>query len=223
MKYGIISDTHWEFYIKEAQEAITQRIYDARDDYDRLLIAGDIHSDDEARETWLSGLDFAGIKYDFVMGNHDYYGGPFWEQFDDRDGVVQTPLYTNFGNDPFCARHAARCITDFRATADLIPYDYIKSYNNVVDKIFESESEVVMTHWAPTMKAVAPQFEGDVLNPYFCNNLDERIMDSNKKLWVFGHVHTRWDFMIGDCRMVSNPLGYPREISGSYNIKIIEV
>ena len=63
----------------------------------------------------------------------------------------------------------------------------------------------------------------DPLNPYFCNSLDGDILESDKTLWIHGHVHSRWDYMIGNCRVVANPLGYPREIPGEYEIKIVEI
>ena len=89
--------------------------------------------------------------------------------------------------------------------------------------IFQSPSEIVVTHFPPSLQCVAEKFKGNLLNSYFCNNLDQMIMDSNKKLWICGHDHNRFDFVIGNCRIVENSIGYPNELKDQFEIKIIEV
>lgn len=81
-----------------------------------------------------------------------------------------------------------------------------------------------MTHFSPSRKSIEDRFRNDhAINPYFCNNMDERILDSDKKLWIHGHVHSRWEYMIGDCRVVANPLGYPGEISERFEVKVVDI
>jgi len=50
------------------------------------------------------------------------------------------------------------------------------------------------------------------MNAAFVNSLDEYIIDHPQiKLWAHGHVHDRWDYMIGETRIICNPHGYPNE------------
>jgi len=236
MKIGIVSDLHMEFWDAAKCADIVWKIRDAK--CDLIVMAGDIHPSKEFRENLIESIEtgdnLTGSNRSdrgdtnkpvrAVMGNHDWYHSDFYiPEVEYGDNIVSSPLFTNFHNDPIYKIRAQMCVNDFRCTKELTPENYVDGFNDHVEKIFDAEEEVVVTHWSPTMKAVSPRFVGDSLNPYFCNDLDERIKDSNKKLWVFGHVHSRWDFMIGDCRMVSNPLGYPREISESYDVKIVEV
>ena len=43
-------------------------------------------------------------------------------------------------------------------------------------------------------------------------------------LWMFGHTHTSFDFMIDETRLVSNPYGYGDENKGGFVIdKIVDI
>ena len=236
MKIGIVSDLHLEFRDAAKCADIVWKIRDAK--CDLIVMAGDIHPSKEFRENLIESIEtgdnLTGSNRSdrgdtnkpvrFVMGNHDWYHSDFYvPDIEDANNIVSSPLFTNFAECPNTIAISAFRINDFRMTRMLDPNRYRDAYYDHVDHIFDSKAAVVVTHWSPTMKAVSKRFEGELLNSYFCNNLDERIKNSNKKLWVFGHVHSRWDFMIGDCRMVSNPVGYPREISEAYDVKIVEV
>lgn len=66
---------------------------------------------------------------------------------------------------------------------------------------------VVVTHHAPLVGVLnGPR---DHLDAAYANHWPELV--SQADLWVFGHTHCPVDLMEGDCRVVSNPRGYPRE------------
>lgn len=61
----------------------------------------------------------------------------------------------------------------------------------------------------------------DWLSPAFVNDLPasffegetmwsegKRLQSSGPALWSHGHTHKSVDYMVGDCRIVSNPRGY---------------
>lgn len=66
---------------------------------------------------------------------------------------------------------------------------------------------VVVTHHAPALGSVAPMYDGDELTPAFVSALPDE-MFTVPVLWVHGHTHTSFDYMMGGCRVVSNPRGY---------------
>jgi hypothetical protein len=73
---------------------------------------------------------------------------------------------------------------------------------------------IVVTHHAPSLNSIHPDFirYGDS-NYFFASDYDEFILDNpNIKLWVHGHVHSPFDYMLGETRIVCNPRGYPKEI-----------
>jgi Icc-related predicted phosphoesterase len=41
--------------------------------------------------------------------------------------------------------------------------------------------------------------------------MEQMILALNPRLWIHGHTHTSFDYMIGDTRVVANPHGYPGE------------
>lgn len=218
MKIAIISDLHLEFYDTFFRYNLSEMINDTEKDH--LFIAGDIHSNREAREDFLSSIK-GPISY--VMGNHDYYFDSWFDDAFEDDIAVGGCLWTNFQNDPITARLAARSINDFGAIKDWT-VDRVYAINNQHKKhIFKSDRKIVLTHFPPTDYCTADMFKGDPLNGYFMNKFDQEILDSDKKLWMFGHIHSRWDFHIGDCRMLANPLGYPGEIPETFEIKTVEI
>lgn len=229
MKIGIVSDLHLEAYDWRRVLKVLDKINAS--EADAIFLAGDIHSGFTSYELFLSEIK---LPYYHVYGNHDFYKNrPLVDDFFDRDGIVGACLWTNFNNDPSVKELAARYINDFKLinsakfpgekiTAEEMTfmYDYQKA------RIFESPSEIVLTHFPPSLQVIAPKFNGDLLNRYFVNDLDREITYSNKKLWVSGHTHSIWDLYVGSCRLVSNPLGYPKELYKNideYQVKIVEI
>lgn len=85
-------------------------------------------------------------------------------------------------------------------------FEYIQSIinNNPSKKV------VILTHHAPSPSSLNYWKYGDnSLNPAYASDYSKFILDNpNIKLWVHGHVHENKDYMIGQCRVVCNPLGY---------------
>jgi predicted phosphodiesterase len=69
---------------------------------------------------------------------------------------------------------------------------------------------VVMTHHCPSMLSSHPRFQGDMLNYAYCNTkIDNWIADQHQiKVWVHGHTHDSYDYMVDGCRVLCNPRGY---------------
>lgn len=84
---------------------------------------------------------------------------------------------------------------------------------------------VVITHHAPSLRSVAPEFIGDSLTPCFASNLES--MMAGADLWGHGHTHNAVDYRVGQTRVVCNPRGYEtyagREHTGWQADLIIEV
>lgn len=229
MKYGIVSDLHLEFYDWYVAHKILDKINTCGADV--ILLAGDIHSGYNLHELFLKEIK---LPYYHVYGNHDFYKNrKLINDFFDRDGIVGACLWTNFNNDPVVKALAVRHINDFRLIESRInpnqkisPEEMSFMYDYQKEGIFASSSEIVLTHFPPSLQTIAPKFNGDTLNRYFVNDLDREITYSNKKLWISGHTHSIWDFYVGNCRLVSNPLGYPNELYTNvddYQVKVVEI
>ena len=74
-----------------------------------------------------------------------------------------------------------------------------------LDKPFGGKT-VVITHHGPHPLSVHPRYAGDPANAAFVTDLSALLSDA--KLWLHGHVHDSFDYMVGGCRVMTNPLGY---------------
>ncbi len=80
---------------------------------------------------------------------------------------------------------------------------------------------VVITHFVPHRGSIAPRFEGNFANPVFIVPLDDLM--GRAALWVHGHTHGNFDYMVGGTRIVCNPRGYPDEATGFIPDLVVEV
>lgn len=70
---------------------------------------------------------------------------------------------------------------------------------------------VVVTHHGPSFQSVHARYKESDVNCAFVSNLDELVYAIHPTLWVHGHVHDPFDYMIGETRIIANPRGYPSE------------
>lgn len=125
--------------------------------------------------------------------------------------------------------YATNCLADFRLTESNTVERHILRYvdfNREFDKFVIDEAEnhheviypgfttlkVCISHFVPSHKCIHKDYIGNILNPYFAANNDERIEQTD--LWLFGHTHKSFDKVIGKTRLVCNPRGY----SAHYNL-----
>jgi len=71
---------------------------------------------------------------------------------------------------------------------------------------------VVITHFAPHPRSIAPAFANHRANPGFVLDLDEAM--GRADLWIHGHTHTSFDYRVRGTRVLCNPRGYPGELTG---------
>jgi len=71
---------------------------------------------------------------------------------------------------------------------------------------------VVVTHFAPHPNSIAAAYVGHPANSGFV--LDLEALMGSAALWIHGHTHTRFDYVVRGTRVVCNPRGYPDEPTG---------
>lgn len=111
------------------------------------------------------------------------------------------------------------CISDFKKEAPR-QYGDLRAW-------LESElraDDVVVTHHAPSTGSLDAQWIGNPSNHWFItDDMEDLIMDRQPRLWVHGHVHTGFDYYIGNTRVVCEPMGYPGEGVWFNPKKIVEI
>jgi len=136
----------------------------------------------------------------------DVYGCVFW-----------TDSYNNSLND-------YREINKFsEITKQNIPIDYnfikklseedLKSISNYLNKT--TKKTIIMTHYPPVQVGTSnPTYNlSQDLKDYLAwNNILKELNLNNVPLWLSGHTHWSYDITYNNARLISNQLGYKREI-----------
>ena len=145
----------------------------------------------------------------------------------DNWNFIGFTLWTNFRNaNPLEMMEAEQYMNDYSKI--LINSNYrklraqdtlnfhIKSRNYLLNQLEILKDNVfVISHHAPSYQSVPPQFKPSSNNGAYCTNLDNLILNHPQiKYWVHGHTHNHFNYLIGDCRVVCNPGGYPGQDTG---------
>jgi predicted phosphodiesterase len=117
----------------------------------------------------------------------------------------------------------------------LYPEDTVEYHRKMIDYIRiitdmlgdNPQKYVVVGHHSPCKASTHPRYKEDVLmNGAYSSNLSELILDRPEiKLWVHGHTHDPFDYMVGSTRVVCNPRGYSgyEEQAERFELKYLEV
>lgn len=155
--------------------------------------------------------------------NYIIFGGTMYSDF---------LLYGNKNKDN-CINTAERWLNDFRyvytyekskkLVRPVCGKDYIKWFNQFkkkLEKCIEQTDKdiIVVTHFAPSIRSIESKYlnrenrfssPGSELNAVYANNMEEFIKQNPRiKLWAHGHVHSKFDYNIEQCRVVCCPYGY---------------
>lgn len=143
------------------------------------------------------------------------------------DGVqfIGSTLWTDMNNNCESSKEfIKRYMNDFRIIKKLnrkfTPDDAIEEHNKTLEyfnKEITSGKVVVVTHHAPSSLSIADEYKGDeLMNGGYYSDLTKFIEDrTNIKVWIHGHTHTKFDYTIGNTRILCNPRGYRGEKSFS--------
>lgn len=225
MKLHVLSDLHLEFADLDPPAT----------DADVVVLAGDIavglHGIDWA-------LNRFRVPVVYVPGNHEYYHhdlalldlmrsrarGTHVHVLDEESIVLGgvtflgATLWTDF--ELFADRNAA---LDY-ARGELLDFRVIKDHrvsftperSSVLHRrarawlakaLASSVADtVVVTHHAPHRGSLADRFATSPLSPAFVSDLDALM--GRAPLWIHGHTHTSFDYVVRSTRIVCNPRGY---------------
>ena len=69
---------------------------------------------------------------------------------------------------------------------------------------------VVITHHAPSPQSIHPRFMGSPLNACFVSDAEHVVEGHRVALWIHGHTHDSFDYVLNGTRVVCNPRGYAK-------------
>jgi Icc-related predicted phosphoesterase len=161
-----------------------------------------------------------------VIGGVRFIGATLWTD------------YELFGRDERgdCMRVAAMALNDHRLIgltdqharrfnpADALAlHEQSRRYlEDILAQPFDGPT-VVVTHHAPHAGSVAPVYRNSLLTAAFVSDLAPIIEAFQPTLWVHGHTHTRFDYLVGRTRVICNPAGYGHENPAFDPALVIEV
>ena len=154
------------------------------------------------------------------VGDVHIFGGTFWTDFNKSDPITLQICEDNM-NDFSVIRHH----NGFKVKVAYGGSYYTNKFKPAfvkgifhetvakLSKFCEEHAEdkvLVVSHHAPTELSIDPIYIKDYhMNGAYHSRLGDYILDHPCiKTWVHGHVHTFNDYMMGDCRVISNPRGY---------------
>jgi predicted phosphodiesterase len=76
---------------------------------------------------------------------------------------------------------------------------------------------VVVTHHLPHPRSIHRKYKASDLNPSFASDLSN-LMGPSVSLWIHGHTHESFDYVVNSTRVVCNPRGYaPMELNEAFD------
>jgi hypothetical protein len=97
-----------------------------------------------------------------------------------------------------------------------IPTDSIEFHKKFLEHLKSevkdnfSKKYVVVTHHAPSKLSTKPMYRDDfTVNGAYSSDLSDIMLDNPQiKVWIHGHTHDKFDYMLGNTRILCNPRGY---------------
>lgn len=151
------------------------------------------------------------------------------EYFQLQDYIIAgCTLYTDFSlykNPEKDGQVAMSYINDFRYVHTIdyeeglikpVHYtDYIKWHKKSIEFIeklcekFPNKKIILLTHFLVTPKSISKKYVDNILNPFYCTDLENLILKyPNIKLVASGHSHEKNISKIGDTPIILSPYGY---------------
>ena len=240
MLIKIISDIHLEFnpdyelpVSKESKDTV-------------LCLLGDIGDPTRVSYCHLIGkaARFYSVTI-LVAGNHEYYNHTTERRMDKTKELIKEivkPFYNVYFLDDSCVsvngfKFAGTTlwskikkeekipvminINDFRMIPKMTLEMYDMLHNNSVywlNKVINEAVQplIILTHHAPLTEGTShPKYTDTNTNSAFGTDLSA-MFKKPVVAWFFGHTHFACDFSYNGIKIISNPVGYPKEESG-YN------
>jgi predicted phosphodiesterase len=238
IKLQYLSDIHLEFYNKtQIDEFIRQFKVIAP----ICILAGDIgYPYSSSYQFFLEQMSFKFNKVFLVHGNHEYYQLKENKNKTMLDIIIKTEqIVAGMPNVHFlnnsCYDLASYRFAGTTMWSELSDPKYIINDKHVIheysmDKIndlharakqfihdtteksiLDKQEIIMVTHHLPTLKAIHPKYKRyENYNQCFASECSHLIKPPIRG-WIFGHTHTKMQFVENDVLCLANPIGYRYE------------
>ncbi len=144
-----------------------------------------------------------------VINDVTFIGGTLWTDLNKGDPITMS-MIKNMMND---YRQVVNEDTGYHYLSPATTFAKHRQTVEFIKKTVETDQAktyVVVGHHAPSPLSIGYKYKGDtIMNGGYASDLSELILDHPQiKLWIHGHTHDCFDYMIGETRIVCNPRGY---------------
>ena len=239
MKIQVMSDIHLEFFPNDTAVKDFADTLNA-DEADVVVIAGDLGVLRQSGRiaTFLGRLKKPVL---WVPGNHEYYRSSIAGEQDFLSSISKTLPNITVLNRSSVEIDGVKFVGAtlwFAETQEALSRQfYLSDFQTISDapSIFNhgrddlqflrdniTEDCVVITHHLPSDRSIGERYRRSLINCYFVN-WDAEHLPVWPKLWIHGHTHLSTDYMLGDTRIICNPLGYwgRRDLNPEFDKKLI--
>ncbi len=156
---------------------------------------------------------------------------------EEKIAIIGSTLWTSFNNgDPASVFIAQRGMSDFHVIESGITVQRLRPTLLRAERTIEFHKEeknrifidvnrysakgykcIVVTHHQPSWQGIGEGFAGHSMNSAFVSNMDAEIEGYDIAYWIAGHTHNAKEYMIGETKVIVNPLGYPSERDAYFN------
>lgn len=162
-----------------------------------------------------------------ILGGTRFLGSTLWTDFE-LFGVEEKP---------YAMREGSYFLNDFHLINEgddrFTPQRSIELHREAVAWLEQQldrevagvKATVVVTHHLPSVLSVSARYRNSLLSACFASNLDHLLGKSN--LWIHGHTHDSFDYLLNGTRVICNPHGY-QTFNGIENfdfdpLKVVEI
>ena len=163
-------------------------------------------TEETIRENLPSGITLLQNQSEFYKGWH-FVGATMWADFEDANIVSMSECQASMNDYNYVHTNKNKNFTK------LTPIDTLKEHIHTSEWFNQClptlRGPVMMiTHHAPSYRSFDGYREREVMGAY-ATPMDNFIKkNENIKMWAHGHIHANNNYMINQCRVVSNPRGY---------------
>ncbi len=176
--------------------------------------------DDELKEL-LYDLPYVSVLQNesIVIGDTKFIGSTLWTDFElysHQHPISETmKLVQNSINEYSTILNDKKLLTA-QKTKDLHEVA-VKYLSYELKKNPYQGTTFVATHFLPHPESIDKSYENNLLNSYFCSNLEHLIGFS--EFWVHGHTHKSKNYNKNGTNIICNPRGYSKLYNLSENIE----
>ena len=150
-----------------------------------------------------------------VIDDVTFIGATLWTDMNKGDPLTMHAI-EGMMNDFRIIRNDKRNYAPMSARDVVDRHARTLSYFKIVLTEQHNKKFVVVGHHSPSFQSMHPAYAHETLmNGGYHSDLSEFILDHPQiKLWVHGHTHHPFDYVIGETRIVCNPRGYENDDYG---------